>query len=286
MKIQVLSPGQKGYPESLTNISSVPKQLFYIGQVPSDIFKLPAVAIVGSRKVSSYGLRITEELAGGLAAHGIVIVSGLALGVDAIAHRTAIEAGGLTVAVLPCGLDQIYPAANRQLSLQIIERRGCIISEYSEQTEPYQSNFVARNRIVAGLSKVIVITEAAEKSGSLHTAKFALEQGKDVGAVPGSIYNPTSAGTNNLIKSGATPITSVSDVLQMLGLTNKPKIRPEIIAANEEEHIIMTLINEGVNDSEALMIDSGLEAAIFNQTLTMLEIKGKIKVSSGQWYLI
>jgi DNA processing protein len=285
MKIYQITPKQQGYPATLKTISSVPKQLYCIGEEPAKLLTLPAVAVVGSRKVSSYGLRVTEELAAGLAAHGIVIISGLALGVDTVAHRAAVETGGKTIAVLPSGLDRIYPATNRSLAKRIIDTGGCIISEYPAETEPFQSNFVARNRIVAGLSQALIITEAAEKSGSLHTAKFALEQGREVGAVPGSIYNLTSVGSNNLIKSGATPVTSVKDILELIGLADKPEIKREIIAASQEEHILMTLINDGVMDAEALLRESHLTPTIFNQTLTMLEITGKVKASGGQWYL-
>ena len=286
MTIRKLTPQNDGYPAILAMIASPPKQLFVLGTTPTDLLELPAVAIVGSRKVSSYGQRVTEELADALARRDITIVSGLALGVDAIAHRSAIGAGGAAIAVLPSGLDEIYPASNRNLAKQILQTGGCLLSEYPEHTESFQSNFVARNRIVSGLAKVLLITEAAENSGSLHTAKFALDQGREVAAVPGSIYNQTSKGTNNLIKAGATPVTDVEDILRLLGLTDKPLVKTEIIAATKEEYIIMDLINRGVIDGQELLGQSKLDTAIYNQALTMLEISGKIKAAGNdQWYL-
>ncbi|MGZ6005452.1 MAG: DNA-processing protein DprA [Candidatus Saccharimonadales bacterium] len=286
MKIHQITPKSPDFPTILKTISGVPKQLFYLGAAPAEILATASVAIVGSRKVSSYGQRATEELARDLAERGIVIISGLALGVDTIAHRSAVTAGGRTIAVLPSGLDQIYPSSNRQLAQKIIDTGGCLISEYPEGTEPFQSNFVARNRIVSGLAQALIITEAAENSGSLHTAKFALDQGREVGAVPGSIYSQTSVGCNKLIKTGAMPITSVNDVLNAIGLADKPKVKSEIIASNKEEYVVMTLINTGVSDGEQLLKASGLETAVFNQTLTMLEIGGKIKsAGNGQWFL-
>ena len=191
MKIRKIFPKDQAYPGVLKTIASVPKQLYYLGAEPAKLLILPAVAIVGSRKVSSYRQRVIEELAGALAKRGIVVISGLPMGVDTIAHRAAIAAGGKTIAILPCGLDTIYPSSSRQLAKQILATSGTILTEYPEQTVPFESNFVARNRIVSGLAKTLLITEAAEKSGSLHTAKFALDQGREVCAVPGSIYSQT-----------------------------------------------------------------------------------------------
>lgn len=286
MKIRKITPVSSDFPAILQAIPSLPKQLLYLGASPAKLLENKAVAIVGSRKLTAYGQRITEELATGLADRDIVVVSGLALGVDAIAHQAALNAGGKVIAVLPSGLDQIQPATNRPLAKRILETGGCLLTEYPEGTEPYVTNFVARNRIVSGLAEAVIITEAAEKSGSLHTAKFALDQGREVGAVPGSIYSTASAGCNNLIKSGATPITELDDVLRLIGLADKPRVKKEIIASNQEEYIVMTLINKGIADVEQLLRDSGLDTPIFNQTLTMLEINGRIKAAgNGQWYL-
>ncbi len=286
MKIQQITPNNTAYPAILKTIASPPRTIYCLGVPLNELLKAPVVAIVGSRKVSPYGKSVTEQLATDLASRGVVIVSGLALGVDGIAQKAAIEAGGKVIAVLPNGLDQIYPASNRELAKQILNTGGAIITEYPAGSEPFKSNFVARNRIVSGLAQALLITEAAEKSGSLHTANFALEQNREVCVVPGNINSPYSAGTNNLIKSGATVVTDVNDVLAAIGLDSRPVKKREIIASNENEYILMHLINDGVFEADELLINSELETDVFNQTLTMLEITGKIKpAGAGRWHL-
>lgn len=189
-------------PERLQQIASPPKRLFVMGTPLGELLALPCVAIVGSRKVSSYGREVTTKLAYDLASRGVVIISGLALGVDGLAHKAALEAGGKTIAVLPSPLEKIYPSSHAQLAKQILDSGGTLVSEYALGTPFNLSTFIARNRLVSGLSNAVLITEAAEQSGSLHTARFALEQGRDVLAVPGSIFSETSRGTNNLLKVG------------------------------------------------------------------------------------
>src|SRR5688572_8235522 len=185
MKIKKLTLNQQFFPEKLLTLHDAPKQLFVAGADLSEILQRPAVAIVGSRKVTSYGRAVTAQLAGELARAGVVIISGLAIGVDAIAHRAALDNHGLTIAVLPSSLDHIYPASHYALAQEIVDKGGALISEYPEGAAiAYKGNFIARNRIVSGLSDAVLITEAAEKSGTLHTADFALQQGKDVLAVP------------------------------------------------------------------------------------------------------
>lgn len=274
------------FPDALRAIPSAPAQLFAAGAAYEDWADRPRVAIVGSRKVSPYGREITTRLARDLAERGIVVVSGLALGVDGLAHQAALDAGGCTVAVLPTPLSDIYPSSHQQLARRIVEQGGTIYSEYEPGGEIYRTNFIARNRLIAGLATVVLITEAAEKSGSLHTARFALEQGKDVLAVPGSIYNPMSVGANNLIKAGAMPVTDVADILRALGITEKPK-RTRVPKGNTpEEQCVIDLIDDGMRDCDALLTASGLDAARFNQTLTMLEITGVIhSTGGGQWSL-
>jgi DNA processing protein len=273
-----------GYPEPLRHISSPPKELF-VTDTLEELLLRPRVAIVGSRNVTIYGRNVTTKLAAELAGQGVVIVSGLALGVDAIAHRAAIEAGGLTMAVLPGPIETIYPASHRGLAEAILRHGGTLVSEYPAGSLPFKTNFVARNRIVAGLCDALLITEAAEKSGSLHTARFALEQGKDVLAVPGNITSPTSVGTNNLIKAGAIPVTSVADVLDALDL--KPAIKARTIkGANPSEQLIIDLLSQDISDGAELLLKSGLEIGEFNQTLTMLEITGKIRsLGANRWAL-
>ncbi|HLB66320.1 MAG TPA: DNA-processing protein DprA [Candidatus Saccharimonadales bacterium] len=286
LQVQKLVPGKGFYPSQLRDIPTPPKQLFWLGAPPEELLKRPLVSIVGSRKVSPYGKVVTEQLAGDLARQGVVIVSGLALGVDSIAHAATLKVNGLTIAILPCGLDRIYPSSHHHLAKEILENGGALVTEYREGEEIYESNFVARNRIVSGLSRGVLITEAAAKSGTLHTANFALEQGREVFAVPGNITSQTSVGTNNLIKAGAHPVTEADDILSVLKIKAKPISELEIFADSEEETVILKLVASGVHDSDALLKDSGLPLDSFNQTLTMLEITGKIRSEgAGHWTL-
>lgn len=284
MNVNKITSNQPGFPSKLTTIGTPPESLFYIGDT-KPLSEKPVVSIVGSRAVTPYGRQITTKFAGELAGRGVAIVSGLALGVDALAHQAALDAGGYTVAVLPSPVEQVYPATNRKLAQRILEQGGALISEYDQddRTEAFKSRFIARNRLVSGLADVLLITEASERSGTLHTANFALEQGRTVMAVPGNITSPTSAGTNNLIKAGAIPVTDLSDILTALGLDGKQE-QLEIMAANPAEQSILELLQTGASDSSLIQQQSGLAPDVFNQTLTMLEITGKIKpLGSGHW---
>lgn len=283
--IYKLTLRSKDFPKVLRTIPSPPKQLYCRGALDS-LLERPRVAIVGSRSVSPYGRQVTEQLAGALAEQGVIIVSGLALGVDAIAHQAALEAGGLAIAVLPGPVDKIYPVTNTALANEILDKGGALVSEYTTDEFAFKQNFIARNRLVAGLSQAVLITEPAEKSGSLHTARFALEQGKDVLAVPGTITTPTSVGTNNLIKSGATPITSYVDVLHVLGMHDHATPAREVRGRNAHEQTVLDLLLKGVNDGEQLLKQSALSISEFNQVLTMLEIGGKIRpLGANHWSL-
>lgn len=274
------------YPDYLSNVPLPPQRLYYAGPLPELLAK-PRLAVVGSRKVSPYGRRVTAELAGGAAAQGIVIVSGLALGVDSLAHEAALEAGGLTIAVLPSSLQQVYPASHRNLAKRILDNGGALVTEYEDTPRVLNAYFIARNRLISGLAQATLVTEAALKSGSLHTARFTLEQGRELLAVPGSIYSDTSTGTNNLIKAGAVPVTNVDDILFAMKL-EKPAI-PHIRTAkgaNEAEQAILDRIAAGISDGEELLAACGLAAALFNQTLTMLEITGQIRsLGANRWAL-
>lgn len=282
MKVKTLTLQSPLFPESLKHIASQPAHLQYVGNIEGLLAK-PRLAIVGSRKVSAYGKSITLKLAREAAERGIVIVSGLALGVDGIAHQGALEAGGLTIAVLPSGLDKVYPAAHRDLAERILQRGGVLITEYPFNTAPYKTNFLARNRIISGLSEAVLITEAATRSGSLNTASHALEQGRTVMAVPGNITSELSAGTNNLIKAGAVPVTEIRDILAVMGLTQNTTTAVPM-GATEAENTILRLMASGTSDAGQLLHDSALAPPIFNQTLTMLEITGKIRpLGAGHW---
>lgn len=256
-----------------------------VGGDVNELLQRPSVTVVGSRKVSSYGQAVTTQLVSAMARAGIVIISGLAFGVDSIAHKAALEAGGITIAVLPTPVDHIYPATHRGLAERIVEQGGALISEYPPGAETYKLNFIARNRIASGLADALLITEAAEKSGSLHTARFALEQGKDVLAVPGNITSPTSVGTNNLIKSGATPITSADDIFHVLGLA-PTTITKKTFSHDPDEQRLLDLLSQGENDGAALLSLSNLEVGRFNQVLTMLEIRGFVRpLGNNHWAL-
>lgn len=282
----MLTLGDKGFPDKLANIPDPPKQLYVLGDNFLKLLEHPCLAVVGSRKVTAYGRSVTSKLTEEAARQGMVIISGLALGIDGLAHEAALKAGTQTIAVLPSGLEHVYPSTHHHLANEIVKQGGALVTEYPGGTVSFKTNFVARNRLISGLSDGVLIPEAAERSGSLHTANFALEQGREVMAVPGNITSPMSAGTNMLIKTGATPVTAVEDILRALKLEHKRTEEHDIVATNEQEYIILTLIKEGVNEGDNLMSRSGLSPAIFNQTLTMLEITGKIKnLGANHWTL-
>ncbi|MEX0748519.1 MAG: DNA-processing protein DprA [Candidatus Saccharimonadales bacterium] len=281
MTISTITRRSSAYPQLLREIAHPPKQLYVCGELRTD---LPLVAIVGTRKPTRYGREITARLSGDLAQTGIGIVSGLALGCDAIAHRAALEAGGYTIAIMACGLDRLYPATNRQLGIRILRQKGVIISEYDSGMPPLKQNFAVRNRIISGLTLGVVITEAAERSGSLITATFALEQNREVMAVPGNITSPLSAGTNNLIKAGATPVTSAGDILTALDLatTANPSLAPS--GSSPDEAAVLALLAEGVSDGDELLQRLEWEPARFNQVITLLELSGKVRsLGGGKW---
>jgi len=286
VKINKLTRHCKAFPESLSQIACPPQQLYHRGAPLAELLTRPRLAIVGSRSVSTYGRQVTAQLARELAEQGIVIISGLALGVDAIAHRAALDAGGLTIAVLPSPVNYPYPSSNASLAERIVTQGGALVSEYSDVNFAFNTNFVARNRLVAGLAQAVLITEAAQKSGSLHTARFALEQGKDVLAVPGNITSPVSVGTNNLIKAGATPVTSYLDVLHTLNLKEHRTKPHQALGRTLNEQTVIDLILRGINDGDELLKQSDLSISEFNQVLTMLEIGGKIRaLGSNKWAL-
>lgn len=212
------SAGESRALDRLAQLQQPVSKLYYKGHDEVLILlNKPTVAIVGSRHPTSYGLSVTEELVEGLVAAGVVIISGLALGIDSVAHSATLASGGQTIAVLPTGLDTVYPARHKQLAADIIATGGLLVSEYPDSnSHPMKYQFIARNRIIAALADVIVVTEAAERSGSLHTVDFGLELGSDILAVPGSIYSPMSAGTNRLIQKGAQPVLSAKDILDCL----------------------------------------------------------------------
>jgi DNA processing protein len=266
-------------PGRLKQIPDPPKQLFIRGKSLEELLDAPCLTVVGSRKVSPYGKEVTNRLVTEVARAGVVIISGLAFGVDALAHQAALAAKGTTIAVLPTSLDNIHPASHRQLAEDIVGQGGALVSEYPNGAYVQKWNFVQRNRIASGLSQAVLITEAGEKSGTLHTANFALEQGRDVLAVPGNITSSTSVGTNNLIKTGATPVTTAQDILFALGV--QPGTIQITTGDTPQEQIIIDLIYKDIRDGDTLLAYSGLSVSQFNQTMTMLEITGKITALGG-----
>ena len=283
-KINQISPQSHNYLQVIGDIYKPPDTLYYLGELPVE--RLPTVAIVGTRKPSSYGREVTQRLAYDLAVRGVVVVSGLALGVDAIAHKAALEAGGRTIAVQANGLDQLYPSTNRQLAERILSNNGAIVSQYEPGTPPMQYRFLERNRIVSGLADAIIITEAASRSGTLNTAAHALEQGRELFVVPGNITSPLSAGCNALLRQGASPVLSADDVLQVIAPSFDTTQTTLPLGANTEEAKIIELLASGVRDGGELQKQSGLEASAFNQTLTMMEINGLIRpLGANQWTL-
>lgn len=261
-----------------------PDTLYYRGSLKACLAS-KRVAVVGSRRMSPYGKQVTNMIAKQLAERGITIVSGLAIGIDAEAHRATLAAGGRCIAVLPSPIDNILPAVNRRLAEEIIRSGGALISQYSPGADVHKGNFVARNELVAALSDVLLITEAAVGSGSLHTAKFALEMQTEVKAVPGNITSPLSAGTNGLLATGqAGAVADIKDILHALGLHANSTVQPKGSTPHEQQ--LLNLLMQDIHDGEALLQASGQSVAQFNQTLTMLEITGKIMpLGANRWGL-
>lgn len=284
MKINKISPEENSYTKILTSVNPKPKAIYYIGTLPDK--RQPSIAIVGTRKPSKYGEDVTYKLAYELAKRGIVIVSGLALGVDGIAHRAALEAQGTTLAVLANGLSKITPHTHRQLGIDLLAAGGAILSEYEPDTPPLQFRFLERNRIVSGLSDAILITEAAARSGTLSTAARALEQGKEVFVVPGNITSPLSSGCNQLIRGGATPVTCVEDILEVImPQTIESQVKMPL-GDNPAQMQIIELLHSGIRDGEELRRASRIDVSTFSSELTMLEINGIVRALGGnQWML-
>lgn len=282
MKINTIAPDEHNFLQIISGIAQHPKMLYVVGSLPTE--RLPVVAMVGTRKPTSYGKEVTFELAYKLAQKGVVIVSGLALGIDAVAHRAALKAGGITIAILANGLDSIYPATHRTLAQDIVSAGGALISEYPPGTVARDFQFLARNRLVSGLSDAVVVTEAAARSGTLATVAHALEQNREVFAVPGNITSPMSVGPNRLIGQGAHPVNSVDDILHVIAPQLIETQTTLNLGANPVEVTIIDLLRSGIRDGEQLQKQSGYPVSEFSQSMTMLEIGGLIRGLGGnQW---
>jgi DNA processing protein len=268
---------EPGFPPLLASIHDPPPGLFLRGAGAADLLTRTAVAVVGARSCSPYGSQVARTCGRELAAAGLVVISGLARGIDGEAHRGALEAGGLTVAVLGCGIDRDYPASHRELAARISER-GLIVSEYAPGVEPAPWRFPARNRIVAGLAGATVVVEARERSGALITADFALEQGREVFAVPGEITSSLSAGTNALLGLGASPYTSPQDVLDALGIERAAAPEPEL---GVDAARVLEQLREFAAGADELQRETGLGAAELAAALTELELVGAAQQEGG-----
>jgi DNA processing protein len=280
--IYKLKPEQ--FPKPLLEIPQPPKILYIRGRLPSP--DLIYLAVVGSRKYTSYGKEICEKLIRGLKGYPIVIISGLAMGIDTIAHRTALEVGLITISFPGSGLDNnvLYPRQNIKLAQEIVDAGGCLISEFEPNFISQLYSFPQRNRLMAGISRAVLIIEAEEKSGTLITARMALDYNRDVLAVPGSALSQNSNGTNSLIKQGATPITKSEDILEALGFKIEKQEQTEkekYADCSKEEMKILELLREGM-ERDDLVRESGMKVAEANALLSIMEIKDLIKQEMGE----
>ena len=282
--IHVYTWDSSDYPVNLRNIDQPPPVIYARGRLTSQ--DEWAVALVGTRRASAYGREVAQVLATELAHNGITVVSGLALGIDTVAHRATVEAGGRTLAILGSGIDQLYPPQNRGLA-EAIAGQGALLSDYPVGTRPEAGNFPPRNRIISGLSRGVVIVEASDKSGALITARFAAEQGREVFAVPGSILHPGSAGCNALIRDGATPLLSVDELLEALNLTQlteKIDVRQSVPADPQEQKILTWLSAQPCHIDDVVRA-SALEPAQVSSLLAVMELKGLVRQVGALQYV-
>jgi DNA processing protein len=283
--IQVLTCNDSTYPRRLKEIYDYPPVLYVRGSLlPEDEWCL---AVVGTRRATVYGKQVTEELVADLARSKITIVSGLAKGIDTIAHRSALEAGGRSLAVFACGLDIVYPSENERLAGDIMER-GALLSEHPLGMRPRAENFPRRNRILSGLSLGVLVAEADETSGAMITARMALEQNREVFAIPGSILSPVSRGTNRLIQEGAKLVREYTDILEELNLTTVARQieMREIIPESETESALLKHLGAEPTHIDEVCRRSGLPAAAVSGTLAMMELKGLIKQVGTMNYVL
>lgn len=279
--INILTLDDPKYPELLKNIYDPPQVIYYKGQWPDQIDQ--SIGVVGTRRMTSYGKSVTETLVEDLVAAGMVIVSGLARGIDTVAHQTAVQNHGQTIAVLGSGLENIYPIENTHLAEQIIDSGGVVISEYPPSYSALASNFPVRNRIISGLSLGVLVIEADEGSGSLITARNALDQSREVWAVPGPITSRYSIGPINLIKQGATPVISANDILESLGLEQAP-IKEQIVVSGVEQQILELVDSETRHIDEIVRLTQKQTSEI-SSILIKMEIIGLVKNLGGGRYI-
>jgi DNA processing protein len=283
--IQVITWDDEIYPRRLKEVDQPPPVLYVLGKFTAE--DEWAVAVVGTRRMTVYGRQVTEDLATYLAHNGISVVSGLARGVDSAAHSSALKAGGRTLAVMGCGVDQIYPPENRKLMQEIIQH-GAILSEYPPGTPPEGTNFPQRNRIISGLSQATVVVEAGDTSGALITATFAAEQGREVFAVPGNILSPQSRGCNRLIRDGAHPYLKPEDVLEQLNLEQVQEYKQArlLMPADEIESALIKVMENETLPIDEITSRTGLTADKVSAALTIMELKGMVRQMEGMSYMV
>lgn len=279
--IKVLCPQSREYPSLLLECHDPPPILYYRGRLPRG----PLLGVVGSRKATSYGRRVVKQLIPGLCQGGIGIVSGLALGIDAASHRACLETGGYTLAVLGNGIDICYPFENRHLQSDIVDRGGCLVSEFPPGTKPRPDHFPRRNRIISGLCMGLLVVEAGKKSGAMISVGFALEQGRDVFAVPGNIDSSQSDGTNELIRLGAKPVSRVVDILEEFNMALPLQATGASYHLNNEEEAILALLDEQGIGLDDLCQHLKMKGGLLQAHLVTLELKGLVERLPGQKYI-
>ena len=280
--IEILRPGMHEYPASLSEINNFPKQLYYMGDI--SILRKRCAAVVGSRNTNQYGRSTAVAIAGKLAEKDVAVISGMARGIDTCAHRGALDAGGSTVAVLGCGVDICYPEENLALKKEL-EERGLILSEYPPGTMPMPYHFPQRNRIISGLSEMIVVVQARNSSGALITAELAAEQGREVCAVPGNIDSQYNLGNNKLIKDGARPITNPGDVLEAMRLDVLDDETVRKLLSDTEQLIFSMLAEGGEMTVDELCCRLEKPPAYVNSIVTVMELKGAVYTALGKIFI-
>ena len=281
-KVEIVTFFDERYPKALKMIYDPPVLLYVKGELPDDA--LLHIGVVGSRLTSLYGQKIAKKISGDLAERGAVIVSGMAVGIDAAAHRGALLVGGLTVAVLGSGLSRIYPPENEKLFHEIAEK-GVVISEYPMEMKPLKQNFPIRNRIISGLSRALLVVEAKRNSGALITADLALEQGREVYAMPGQADAPTAGGSNGLLKEGAKLVTSAEDILEDLGVQSLKPAEVPVVDLSEDERGIFSLLGRKPLHVDELIDQAASEPKRVISILSRLEMKGLIRQLPGKNFI-
>ena len=282
--VTVLTWDDELYPPRLKEIEQPPPVLYVRGDITMDDHY--AVAIVGTRRITPYGRQITEDLASFLAGQGVTVISGLARGVDAVAHSAVLKAGGRTISVLGSGVDKIYPPEHMQMAEKMM-KQGAVVSDYAIGTPPDATNFPPRNRIISGLSMATVVIEAGETSGALITAEFAAEQGREVFAVPGNILAPQSKGTNKLIQNGAQPLLSPQDLMQALNLTRAGEFKAarKVLPKDAVEAQLLDALGAEPVHVDEIRNQTGLPIEKVSATLTLMELKGMVRQVGGMNYV-